>query len=231
MSRPARTSNRLKNMKTNLFKWTLNLAAAVALTASLNAAEELTRYVARPGGNVTIDGTSSVHDWTVEGKIIGGYFKVEPAFDTDKSLKSVPSLTGKEKNPEAVINIPIRSLKSGKDAMDRIMQEAMKMEDNPMIKFTLKEMVLKGEVPAAGTPVKFNTKGELAVSGETKAIEMEVTMERKLDAKQVIFKGEQKVKMTEFGITPPSPKIPGLGSVITTGDDVTIKFEWLVQTR
>ena len=216
-------------MKKNLFHWSLNLAAAVALTASLNAAEKLTRYVARPGASVTIDGTSSIHDWTVEGKIVGGYFMVEPAFDTDLSLKSVASVTTKEKNPKAVISIPIRSLKSGKDAMDRIMQEAMKAEDNPMIKFTLKEMVVKGDVPAEGTPVKFDVKGDLALSGESKPVEFVLTMERKPD-KMLHFKGEKPLKMTDFGIVPPAPKIPGM-DMIKTGDDVTIKFTWPVQTR
>ncbi|MCP5524891.1 MAG: YceI family protein [Verrucomicrobiales bacterium] len=216
-------------MKTNLLNWSLNLAAAVALTASLNAADDFIRYVARPGATVTINGTSSIHDWEVEGKIVGGYFKVEPEFATDLSLKSVPSVTTKEKNPEAIISIPIRSLKSGKDAMDRIMQEAMKAEENPMIKFTLKEMIVKGDVPAEGSPVKFDAKGDLAVSGETKPVELVLTMERKPN-KMLVFKGEQKLKMTDFGITPPAPKIPGM-DMIKTGDDVTIKFEWPVQTR
>jgi len=32
--------------------------------------------------------------------------------------------------------------------------------------------------------------------------------------------------MTDFGIKPPSPDIPGLSSLIKTGDDVKITFEW-----
>jgi polyisoprenoid-binding protein YceI len=216
-------------MKTRMLNWTVNLAAAVVLTASLNAADDLLLYRARPGSQVTVAGTSTIHDWEVEGKIIGGYFKVEPAFATDKSLKSVKSLTSKETNPKAVISIPVRSLKSGKDSMDRIMQEAMKADKNPMIKFTLKEMVLKGDVPASGSPVTFATKGDLTVSGKTKPITMDITMER-LPGDMLLFKGGTKVKMTDFGITPPSPKIPGL-SMIKTGDEVEIKFAWKVKKR
>jgi hypothetical protein len=216
-------------MKKNLLHWSLNLAAALALTASLNAAENLARYIARPGASVSIDGTSSIHDWTVEGKIVGGYFMVEPEFVTDLSLKSVASVTTKEKNPKAIINIPIRSLKSGKDAMDRIMQEAMKAEDHPMIKFELKEMIVKGDVPAEGSPVKFDVKGDLSISGETKPVELVVTMERK-PKKMLHFKTETNMKMTDFGIVPPAPKIPGM-DMIKTGDDVTLKLAWPMQTR
>lgn len=216
-------------MKTNLAKWTLNLAVALAIVTSVQAADTL-RYGARPGAKVTIDGTSSIHDWTVEGKIIGGFFEVEPGFQTDLSLKSVKSVTTKDTNPKAEIAIPIRSLRSGKDLMDRIMQEAMKAEEHAQIRYVLKEMIVKGDVPASGTPVKFDTKGELSISGVTKPVEMEVTMERQAD-NQILFKGEQQLKMTDFDITPPSPKIPGLGSLIKTGDEVVIKFEWPVRPR
>ncbi len=216
-------------MKTNALKWTLSVAVTLSLLSAAQAADTV-RYAARPGSKVTVDGTSTMHDWTVAGKIIGGYLQVEKAFQTDLSLKSVESVMTKEKNPKGVISIPIRSLKSGKDMMDRIMQEAMKAEDNPMIKYELKEMVVKGDVPASGTPVKFDTKGDLSVSGEKKTVDMVITMERK-DGGQTVFKGEQKVKMTEFGITPPSPKIPGLGSMIKTGDEVIIKFEWQTKPR
>lgn len=217
-------------MKTKAILWSLNLLAAVAVSTALQAADNLVRYMARPGGSVVVEGTSTIHDWSVEGKIIGGYFMVEPAFQTDLSLKSVKSLTTKEKNPKAVISIPIRSLKSGKDTMDRIMQEAMKADKHPMIRFTLKEMVVKGDVPASGSPVTFATKGDLSVSGVTKEIEMDVTMERKPE-KTLVFQGQKQLKMTDFGITPPSPKIPGLGSIIKTGDEVTVKFTWIVKAR
>jgi hypothetical protein len=33
--------------------------------------------------------------------------------------------------------------------------------------------------------------------------------------------------MTDFGISPPSPSLPGV--TIKTGDEVTLKFEWWVK--
>ena len=203
-------------------------ALIVAEALPLQAADTV-RYMARPGSKVTISGTSTIHDWDVVGRIIGGSFEVEPAFQTDKSLKSVKSLLTKETNPKAQVVIPIRSLKSGNQKMDEIMQEAMRAKKNPMIRFKLKWMVLKGEVPAAGTPVKFEVNGDLSVSGVTKNVTLPVVMERLPDGK-IKFKGQTKLKMTDFGITPPSPKIPGM-SLIKTGDEVTIKYEWLLAPR
>ena len=217
-------------MRKQLTQWTLRVLTAAALTCLTQAADDVLNYRGQPkGSKVTIDGTSTIHDWTVTGVVIGGSFKVEPAFEGDKSLKSVPSLTSKEKNPTVEIMIPVRSLKSGKQKMDEIMQEAMNEPEHRLIRYKLTEMVVKGDVPASGTPVKFDTKGDLSISGETQKIDMEVVMERMDDGK-VKFKGEKKLKMTDFKIKPPAPSILGM-SPIKTGDEVVIKFDWLTGMR
>jgi polyisoprenoid-binding protein YceI len=93
--------------------------------------------------------------------------------------------------------------------------------------FKLKEMVLKGEPDATGN-ARFETVGDLTVAGKTQPCKLEVALHR-LEGERFKFSGETKLKMTDFGITPPSPNIPGM-SRITTGDEVTVKFEWLVGT-
>lgn len=212
-------------MKLNLIHWTLGTAAALALAANANAADNTVRLSSKPGSKVFMDGTSSIHDWTVEGAIISGAFEVEPEFLTDLSLKSVKSLMTKETNPKCEISIPVRSLKSGKQKMDEIMLDALKSSEHKAIVFKLKEMVVKGDVPASGA-AKFDAKGDLTVAGTTKPCDMEVAIERVANGR-VKFIGSQKLKMTDFGIAPPSPEIPGMDR-IKTGDDITIRFEWLV---
>ncbi len=212
-------------MKLNLTKWTLSAAAAFALTTGAQAADNWIRLTSKPGCKISMDGTSSIHDWTVEGAIIRGSFEVEPEFMTDKTLKSVKSLTTKEVNPKAELSIPVRSLKSGKQKMDEIMLEALKSAEHKDIVYKLKEMVLKGDVAANGA-AKFDVKGELTVAGTTKPCDMEVSLDR-VDDTKVKFTGTKALKMTDFGVAPPSPEIPGMAA-IKTGDDITIKFEWLL---
>jgi len=216
-------------MKTNLSKWSLSILGALALAGPAQAADDLLAYGSRQPTKVTIEGTSTIHDWKVIGNIVIGSFDVEPAFQSDKSLKSAASLQGKGKCPRVQISIPVRSLHStvaiGADTMDAIMQEAMRMTNSPRIIYKLTEMTVNGAVPEAGTPVKFDTKGELAVSGVTNKIDMQVTMVR-LDNDQLKFTGSKVLKMTDFKIQPPSPKLSG--GMIKTGDEVTVSFEWLV---
>jgi len=210
----------------------LKLWLAFALTVwvcDLFGAETL-RYVAKPGGaKVTIEGTSTVHDWITEGKIIGGSFEVEPSFRTDLTLKSVQSLHGKAPPPNVEVFIPVTSLKStvlaGREKMDEVMREAMRATENPRITYKLTSMTLKDPVPESGSPAKFNTKGQLQVAGVTNTIEMEVTMER-LEGDRLKFSGTKALKMTDFKIAPPAPRL-AMG-FIKTGDEVTIRFEWIV---
>lgn len=197
---------------------------------SVSVAGDTIRYVSKPGGaKVTIEGTSTIHDWLTEGKIIGGFFEVEAGFRTDPALKSVPSLSGKTNPPKVEVFIPITSLKStvlaGREKMDEVMREAMRAKDHPRITYKLTAIAPKGEIPPSGTPVKFDTKGELQVAGITNLVDMEVTMER-LDGDRIRFSGIKQLKMTDFNITPPAPKL-AMG-LIRTGDEVTVRFEWTV---
>lgn len=216
-------------MKTNLTSWSLALVS-VALLAAAQAADNWIRYSQKPGSVVLIEGDSTIHKWKTKGVIISGAFEVEPEFRTDLSLKSVKSLMTKEVNPRVQASIPIRSLKSqssvGASKMDEIMQEAMRAKENPTITYRLSEMVVKGTVPDSGTPVKFDTKGELAVSGVTNACAMEVTMERLPDDK-LKFTATTPLKMTDFKIKPPAPSLLGMAP-IKTDDNVTIKIEWIL---
>ncbi len=212
-------------MKPHVVPWTAALALALSAVA---LADNWVKLASKPGSKVRMEGTSSIHDWYAESAIIRGSFEVEPEFLTDKSLKSVKSLTTKEVNPKAEIAIPVRSLKSSSgQKMDEIMQEAMNAKEHNDIVFKLKEMVLKGEPDAAGN-ARFETVGDLTVAGKTQLCKLEVGLQR-LEGERFKFSGETKLKMTDFGITPPSPNIPGM-SRITTGDEVTVKFEWLVGT-
>jgi polyisoprenoid-binding protein YceI len=205
-------------MKINRYLASLLIAAAVGFAGLLHAADGFVRYDAvQGGGKMKIDGTSTVHDWTVEGQLIGGYVEFGSDFDVDNPKPGkVPA------NASAVI--PVRQLKSGKTPMDNVMYDAMKQKDHPRIEYRLTEMTLK-EAPKSPTdPLVFDTTGDLTVAGVTNKISMPVNMYR-VEKGKLKFTGVTTVKMTSFGIQPPAPKI-ALG-LITTGDDVKLTFEWL----
>lgn len=197
------------------------------LTSQAQSAEAMVRYEAKPGSKVRIAGTSTLHDWTMDGQIIAGHLEVDPAIQFDQSKEMLTGASGGKVNARAQVNIPVRSLKSGMTSMDSVMQEAMKQKNHAQIQFRLTEMSVK-EGHKVGTPFLLDTKGELTVAGVTNKISMPVSIER-VNEKRLKIMGTHALKMTSYGVTPPAPAL-ALGA-IKTGNDIKITLEWVVEQR
>lgn len=184
--------------------------------------------VAGKGTRVSIEGTSSLHDWLVEGLIIGGTLEVGPQFPLDRASAKVGRLDARVE-----VFIPVRSLKSMKNgkaysnAMDDIMYGKLLESQHKRILYRLTELTLK-EVPAdPNVPIVLEARGDLVAAGVTNSITMLVNLLQPRP-NQLRLSGSVSVKMTDFRIEPPSPKIVDF---ITTGDEVTLRFDWLVQRK
>jgi len=196
-------------MKSNQLNTLRNCSLALALLLAGSAqAQNAVHYDAQPGGSkVKIEGTSSIHDWTVESAAVGGFMELDSAFNADLKTLTTP--------PKVEVNIPVRQLKSGTKAMDNVMWEHMNLTAYPTIKYRLLSFTAK-----AGAPSQFDAQGQLSISGVTRTNNMAVTLER-IDANKIKVKGSTPVKMSDYGIKP-----PGLILGIKTGDEVKLSFEW-----
>lgn len=193
------------------------LLLLAALAATLGHAQTV-KYQANPGSKLKMDGTSTVHDWTVESSLIGGSVEWDASFD------AVPK-AGKVPGAKVESTILVRSLKSGKSAMDAVMQDAMGAEKNPKITYTLTELTLKDAPKTPADPMTFDSKGQITVAGVSKPLAMTVTITREGDKLKIT--GKTPLKMTDHGIKPPAPAV-GLG-LIKTGDEVKISFDWVTK--
>jgi len=207
-------------------------AWVLAATVPLLAAEGWTSLGPKPGGKskVRIEGTSTIHDWQVEGSLIGGSLELGPNFP-----KSPDQAKPGKLDVRAQVFIPVSSLKSVKadgtpysTAMDDIMHEKLLKAKHPRILYTLQELTLKeGGAKEAGQ-FEAEAVGDLVVAGVTNRVTFPVQIQVHPD-NHVTVKGEVALKMTDFKIEPPAPKI-ALG-LIKTGDDVKVKFQWEVFPR
>jgi len=181
-----------------------------------------TLYRGQPrGSKVTIHGDSTFHKWTMDGTMIGGSFKVPAGVVIDSSKDAIAGMTGDKLEATASATIFVRTIHSGHDIMDGLYKEALKESQYPKIEYTLTEMTLKpGHV--AGQPFEFDTKGQLSFTGTTNAVSFPVQVNT---TNNLMITGSYAFKMTTFGVTPPAPKILGIGG-LKVADDVTITFEW-----
>ncbi len=199
--------------------------------ASAQAAGQMTTYAARAGSKMRIEGTSNIHDWQVESPFIGGMMEVGPGFPTEPGQAVTPGKV----EAKADVFIQVRSLKSIEkdgqpysDKMDEIMWEHLKEVQHKRIVYRLTELTLKEAPKAKDAPYVFDAKGDLAVAGVTNKIAMVVNALPLADKKLEIT-GTTTLKMTDYKVEPPAPKI-ALG-LIKTGDDVKLIFKWVVGQR
>ncbi|WP_296621742.1 YceI family protein [Marivirga sp.] len=151
---------------------------------------------------LSIDGTSTVHDWTIEAEQFDGKADVKIE---DNALQTINSLS---------FNVPVESLKSGKSAMDDNTYEALKADDHPVIKYQFRSM---DNVKVDGNTATMDTKGLLTIGGVSKIVNMKVTADT---SNGIAFKGDITFNMSVFEIDPPT----AVFGTIKTGDQVTIKF-------
>jgi hypothetical protein len=209
------------------------VAALALVTFSAQCADATTEFTARSGSKMKIDGTANmIHTkWRVQGEIIQGKLDVGPNFPVEPGQAATPGAV----TAMADVFIPVTSLKSVEedgshysDAMDNIMYEKLKTDVQKKIYFHLTELTLKEAAKAKDQPYVFEAKGDLAVAGVTNKITMPVQV-LPLGDKKLKVSGTTPVKMSDFKIDPPKPKI-ALGMLVT-GDEVKLSFDWMVGQR
>jgi polyisoprenoid-binding protein YceI len=192
-----------------------------AATPAAPAAGQV-RYDTQPNGSkMKIEGTSSIHDWSMESLIIGGFMEADAKFP-ESALTDANAA-----KPKVEVFMPVRSFKSNSKRMDEVMQEHMKEPQFKKIEYKLIELKPKAAAGATGA-LQFDATGTLTIAGKTRTNTMPVTIE-KVEGSKFKISGSTSLKMTDYGIEPPKPAI-GLG-LLTTGDDVKLKFEWLAAPK
>jgi polyisoprenoid-binding protein YceI len=140
---------------------------------------------------VKVKGSSNLHDWVMEAK--SGTIEANLNLASNVSyLAGIQSLS---------FNLPVKNLKSTEgNLMDTRAYDALKAEKYPNISFKL-----LSATPTSNSANKsvFKVTGELTISGSTKQIEMTANATKNADG-SVIITGSQNLKMTQFGIKPPS---------------------------
>ena len=217
-------------------RYASNLAAGVAtLIFGLGAivpAVAQTRYSSQPRGtSVKIDGTSTAHDWEMEGTLIGGYVEFSPGVKLDAAQTGIQGL--KDGNVPVKVHalIPVKSIHSkadhAPDVMDHLMWEHLKEDQFGRIEYSLTDMTFKGP-HEAGKPFQFDTTGELSIAGITNKVSFPVTIEL-VETNKIKVNATVPLKMTTFHVDPPAPNI-GLG-LMRCGDDIKIIIDWTLMER
>jgi polyisoprenoid-binding protein YceI len=151
----------------------------------------------------TIKGTSSLHDWEMVSENCSGSLLVDVNSDklTIQDIK---------------VSVVVKTLKSGKRIMDNKCYDALKYEKFPTIKYQFEKL---SSLSNTGSGMyKATLHGTLNIAGSSKKVAIHVNITQ--TDKTITIKGELPLKMTDFGVEPPT----ALLGTIKTGDAITIDF-------
>lgn len=132
-------------------------------------------YSLSPESKLTIDGTSTVHDWTVTASTMNGVLKAEG--NTPKEID---------------FEVMVSDIESERGAtMDKKMHAALQKESHPKVMFALKEV--KGESTLVGV---------LTIAGKQK--DVKIPGKISIIGNSLKISGEYGMPLKDFDIEPPT---------------------------
>jgi polyisoprenoid-binding protein YceI len=153
--------------------------------------------------SITVKGTSSLHDWKMDSEKFNCAVTIK---DSDEKL--IISDVSFSCNPT--------SLKSESSMMDKKAWDALDAKDFTLIKFESKQQF---DLKATTKRTEGKLEGDLLLKGTKKSVSIPYAGEIDQNG-NFIVKGDVDLKMSDFGITPPT----AIMGTLKTGDNVTISF-------
>lgn len=170
---------------------------------SLNA--QTINYQSVPiNSSIKVSGTSNIHDWTMKSEVLNA----NAAFNfRDGKLNDVTALN---------FSMKVANLKGKEDLLTTRAHKAMNAAKFTTIAFKLNSATA---TPLANGQYTIKAIGELEISGTTKVVTLYANALLNSD-KSISCSGTHKLKMSEFGVAPPSFMLGAL----KVKDDVAITY-------
>jgi polyisoprenoid-binding protein YceI len=164
-------------------------------------------YILSREYTVTIDGTSNLRDWKENvGQVTG-------------DMTAVVNPDGSVDLTSITIKMQVKSIKSDMGrVMDNKTYEALKAVAYPEIVFTLSAPLKLMQVSNDRQPIEL--KGDLFLAGICRPVVIQVKTFT-MDQGKWLFEGNQNIRMTDYGVRPPS----ALFGTMKAAPDITIHFK------
>lgn len=173
-------------------------------------------YVLMEKSTMTIEGTSTIHDWEADVEKIQASIKMDTtALKTEPKASPVTSFS---------LTVPVKSIESGKGGMNRKIYGALKDDKHPNITFELTstELIQSNAQATNGSGANFQlmATGKLTIAGTTNEVSFPVDAYIQ-DGDTYKFTGNYELNMKDYEVDPPS----AVFGTIKSGEVVTIFFD------
>jgi polyisoprenoid-binding protein YceI len=197
--------------------WRVVVAVAIAAVSLAPAwADAPTVASLMPESRLWLEGNSTLHRFEssatkLEVRMTGAVPPATPDLAGLEALVREGQVQGVE------VSIPVATMQSGKNGLDKNMRSALKADANPNITFRLERYAVAQS--SATDSLAIDAHGVLTVAGVEKPIDLRVAATRVGNTLRI--RGEKQLLMTQFGIKPPTMMM----GAVKTSDQVVIRFD------
>ena len=192
--------------------------ALITLAAAAAGAQETARVAVSPESKLWIEGTSNLHGWSCKATTL------DAAVELDAAAVAQVTVAPPKALKKVQVKVPVKSIKCGHGGMDDNLYKALKADESPDISYIMATFeAAPGEAKDSFT---LHTIGTLTIAGKENKVSMDVLATRLADG-TVKATGVVPIKMTDFGIKPPT----AIFGRLKTGDEVKVNFELSVGAR
>jgi polyisoprenoid-binding protein YceI len=146
-----------------------------------------------------VSGTSTLHDWDMSSENATGEAVI--VFDGNE-IKDITALT---------INLPVKTLKSGNNRLDRTAYSTLEADKNENVKFELTGV-------RNITPQTILATGRLTIAGQTRPVTLRT--DYVVNGKSIKFTGSHSIKFSQFDVEAPTVLL----GTVKTGDELEFSF-------
>lgn len=195
--------------------WVIIPLSILSLSSSNNS-KKLT-YQILEGSNLSISGSSNVHDFTCA---------CQQDFIPDVIEMDIPSKKIEILFSRTDLHITTKTLDCGKKLMNQDMYETLKADEYPFITITLKKAIQDPEycLSTCINWVEMNVIAEISIAGTCKLVPLFVEA-KQIEEDSYRFVSSTKLQMTDFNIEPPE----ALMGMIKVSNDITIELDLSVR--
>lgn len=190
--------------------------ASIALVVGGSATaqtRDTVRVAVGHGSEVWIEGSSNVAGWRCRATNFDARVELARGATPDDLGAALRTIN---------VKVAVRDLKCGNGKMDHDLYAALKANDPANPAFILGRFDVVAD--SAGRDIA--TRGPLKVAGVERTVEVPVTTDR-VDGDAVRARGAVVMKMTDFGIKPPT----GLFGLIRSRNEITVRFDLVVSSQ
>jgi len=194
------------------------IAIFAFIGSGIAGAQETARVPVGPESKLWIEGMSNLHGWKCTAE------KLEAAIEVDALAATQLNTAAPKTLKNVQVKVPVRSLKCGHGAMDNNLYKALNADASPDVSYIL--ATFEAAPSEAKDAFTLHTIGTLTVAGKENKIEMDVAATRMADG-SVTAKGIVPIKMTDYGIQPPT----AIFGRLKTGNEVKVSFELMIGAK